>query len=136
MVIQRAKSGKSFESFGSEIFVNRDTLYEWVKVHPKFSDAKAIAEQMILDFYEESARNAALGIVPPPPPPGPAGAYTMTRANGRLLELLLKIHGKQAGFQDDGSNKGLGGQLGDGTGKDTTVIFNYTDKPAAKKVSE
>ncbi len=123
MLIARCKNGKSFESFGSEVGVDRDTLYEWAKEHREFSDAKAIGKQHLLDFYEEATRNAALGIVPPSPV---AGAM-MTRANGKLLEFLMRVHGGEAGFQNDGSNKGMG--KGPDDGKDTTVNFKYLDAP-------
>lgn len=133
MVIERAKNGKSFESFGSEVHCHRDTLYEWIKVHPEFSDAKKIAEQYLLDFYEEATRNAAVGIVPAPLP---GSNVIVTRPNGRLLELCLKIHGKQAGFQQDGTNKGMGGGFGLFNPKDTTVNFNYLDGPPPEKDDE
>ena len=41
-LVKWMSEGLSFESFGSEVDVNRDTLYEWAKVHPEFSDAKKL----------------------------------------------------------------------------------------------
>jgi hypothetical protein len=35
--------GLSFESFAGVINVNQDTLHEWVKVWPEFSEAKKLA---------------------------------------------------------------------------------------------
>ena len=35
--------GYSFEAFAGKIRVNQDTLHEWVKRHPDFSEAKKIA---------------------------------------------------------------------------------------------
>lgn len=40
MLIEHMSSGLSFESFAGVIGVDRDTLYEWVKVNKDFSDAK------------------------------------------------------------------------------------------------
>lgn len=42
MLIEHMTQGLSFESFSGVIEVNQDTLHEWVKVHPEFSDAKKL----------------------------------------------------------------------------------------------
>jgi hypothetical protein len=39
MLIDHMSQGLSFETFAAIIQVDRDTLYEWRKVHPAFSDA-------------------------------------------------------------------------------------------------
>lgn len=45
----------SFETFGYTLTpkVCRATLYEWVEVHPEFSDAHKIAKDAALYFWEE-----------------------------------------------------------------------------------
>lgn len=53
MLIEHMRHGYSFESFAATIDVNRDTLYEWCKVHAKFSDAKKIAKDKSLLFFEK-----------------------------------------------------------------------------------
>jgi hypothetical protein len=40
MLIDHMTEGFTFESFAGRIGVNRDTIYEWAKVHEAFSDAK------------------------------------------------------------------------------------------------
>ena len=52
-LIQHMKHGYSFESFAATIDVHRDTLYEWCKVHESFSDAKKIAKDKSLLFFEQ-----------------------------------------------------------------------------------
>ena len=47
------KSGLSFESFGAVIDVNRDSLFEWVKRHKAFSDAKNVAFEKCRLFWEK-----------------------------------------------------------------------------------
>ena len=51
-LIEHMRNGLSFESFAAVIKVNQDTLYEWAKVHPEFSEAKkeAFAENLL--FWE------------------------------------------------------------------------------------
>lgn len=53
MLIEHMSKGLSFESFGAVINVDRDTVFEWVKVHKDFSDAKRIAFDNCLLFWEE-----------------------------------------------------------------------------------
>lgn len=48
--------GLSFESFGAKINCHFDTLYEWVKVHHEFSEAKKLGTTKSLLKFE------ALGI--------------------------------------------------------------------------
>ena len=44
--------GYSVEAFAGHIDVNVDTIYEWVKVHPDFSDAKNLAFGKNRIFWE------------------------------------------------------------------------------------
>lgn len=52
-LIGHMKHGLSFESFGAVIGVNRDTLYEWARVHQDFSDAKKRGTDETLLFWEK-----------------------------------------------------------------------------------
>lgn len=53
MLIEHMSQGFSFESFAGIIEVNQDTLHEWAKVNPKFSEAKKIAFAKCQVFWEK-----------------------------------------------------------------------------------
>ena len=53
MLIDHMDQGLSFETFAAVIKVNQDTLHEWVKVHPSFSEAKKVAFNKCLLFWEK-----------------------------------------------------------------------------------
>lgn len=61
MLIEHMKAGKSFESFGAVLGTHWDTLYEWVKVHADFSEAKKIGKNYELQFWENIATHASIG---------------------------------------------------------------------------
>lgn len=46
------EDGYSFESFAGVIRVSRDTIYEWVKKHKEFSDAKKVGRALSLKYWE------------------------------------------------------------------------------------
>lgn len=48
--------GESLTAFAAEIEVVKDTLYEWEKVHPEFSDAIKIARQKCQRWWETQSR--------------------------------------------------------------------------------
>lgn len=52
MLVEHMSKGFSFKSFAGKIDVCGDTLYEWVKQHEAFSDAKSRGEQKSRLFYE------------------------------------------------------------------------------------
>lgn len=52
-LINHAKSGRSFKSFGAVANVSRKTLYEWVKNFPDFAEAKDQAYCHSLKFFED-----------------------------------------------------------------------------------
>lgn len=54
MLIDHMSAGYSFESFSAIVKTNRDTLFEWAKVHPAFSDAKRNAYDENLLFWEKA----------------------------------------------------------------------------------
>lgn len=53
--------GFGFESYAAVIDVNSDTLYEWAKVHPEFSEAKKVAYDKSLRKFEQIGMAAMLG---------------------------------------------------------------------------
>lgn len=53
MLIEDMKAGFSFEAFAALIDVSKETLYEWTRVHPEFSDAKKKAFEMSRRFWEK-----------------------------------------------------------------------------------
>lgn len=51
-IIDHMSKGLSFETYGAVVGVDRDTLYEWGKVHPAFSDAIKAAKEKGQLFWE------------------------------------------------------------------------------------
>lgn len=60
-LIEHMRTGLSFESFAAVIHVNQDTLHEWVKVHPEFSEAKKEAFAQNLLFWESKGIAGLIG---------------------------------------------------------------------------
>lgn len=60
-LVEHMRMGNSFESFGAVCGSHRDTLYEWEKVHPEFSDAKKTGKELSLKFYEDMGKMIATG---------------------------------------------------------------------------
>lgn len=52
-IIDLMAQGYSIEACGGEIGVHKDTIYEWVKIYPEFSDAKKIGESKSRLFWEK-----------------------------------------------------------------------------------
>jgi len=61
LLIQHMEKGYSFESFAGVIGVCWDTLHEWVKVHPSFSEAKNLGKAKALKWWEGILRGGAGG---------------------------------------------------------------------------
>jgi len=61
LLMKHMKDGYSFESFASIAECHWDTLYEWVKVHPDFSEAKRIGLGHLLLVDERTARAGSTG---------------------------------------------------------------------------
>lgn len=53
MLIKHGQDGLSYESFAGVIDVNVDTLYEWEKVYPEFSEAKNNFRAKSLLFWDK-----------------------------------------------------------------------------------
>lgn len=61
-VIEAGKQGKSVAWMASEFDVNKDTIYEWAKVHPEFSDALTRAKAHAQRWWEDQGQT---GMVAP-----------------------------------------------------------------------
>lgn len=55
-VIELGRLGKSVVQMACAIDVARDTLYQWCKDHPEFSDAFTRARQLSQDWWENQAQ--------------------------------------------------------------------------------
>lgn len=53
------KDGKSYKSFAAKLLVSVDTLYEWEKAHPEFSESRKIAQGICESWWEEQGRLGA-----------------------------------------------------------------------------
>lgn len=56
--------GYSLKAFGPEVKVCRDTLYEWMKVHPEFKEAHELGYMSALKFFETMLISCARGVIP------------------------------------------------------------------------
>lgn len=52
-LIAHCRKGLSFESFGATVGVAKDAVFEWANKHKEFSDAKEIARNLNLLWWEE-----------------------------------------------------------------------------------
>jgi hypothetical protein len=61
LLIRHMAEGLSLEAFAGVVKVNQDTIHEWVKKHPAFSEAKSVGIGLARLFWEKVARNIAVG---------------------------------------------------------------------------
>jgi hypothetical protein len=59
MLIEHMGEGSSYTSFAAKIGVHIDTLYEWEKVHPKFTEAKKVAFSKSQGYWEDLGKKMA-----------------------------------------------------------------------------
>jgi hypothetical protein len=57
MLIDHMAEGLSFEAFAGLVSVTKQTLYNWIEVHPEFLDAKKIATERCRLFWEKLGIN-------------------------------------------------------------------------------
>ena len=60
-LIDHMAGGLSFESFGAEVRCSRSVLYNWLKTHQDFVDAKGEGEILGLSFWEKAGRAGGFG---------------------------------------------------------------------------
>ena len=53
LLMKHMQQGLSFESFAAVVGVHRDTLYEWVKQNPRFSDTLKMGREASLLHWEK-----------------------------------------------------------------------------------
>lgn len=61
MLIEFMAEGLSFEAFAGHVRVHKDTLYNWEKLFPEFSEAKKLGFSRNLEFWERMGVNGAMG---------------------------------------------------------------------------
>lgn len=57
-VIQAGKDGKSLTWMAAELEVSRECIYEWMRVHPEFSDAMTRAKLESQRWWEDKGQDA------------------------------------------------------------------------------
>ena len=60
-LVEHMKTGLSFESFAGLVAVNQDTLHEWKKKHPEFSEAQKNGSALSLLWWEKLGKAAMVG---------------------------------------------------------------------------
>ena len=70
-VIDLGKQGLSITQIACELDIHKDTLYDWKKTKPEFSDAIKKARDYAQGFWENALRTAALGMNPEGVTPNP-----------------------------------------------------------------
>lgn len=63
-IVAHMSQGLSFETYGAIIGVNQDTLHEWCKVHPEFSEAKKAGSLKSQLRYEQMGMAIMAGKIP------------------------------------------------------------------------
>jgi len=61
IVIKMMKKGHSKQSVAGKIGISRDTLYEWCRRYPEFSDTIKVGEMMSWHYWEDIGIKATLG---------------------------------------------------------------------------
>lgn len=74
LVIAWGAQGKSVTWMAAELDVSRATIYEWIEVHPEFSDAITRAKAKAQQWWEDAGQNGMLA------PGFNAGVYTKSMA--------------------------------------------------------
>lgn len=62
LLIAHMRQGFSFESFGGDLGVHKDTLFDWCNKHEDFMEAKRIGQTLSLKFWEELGMKGMMGL--------------------------------------------------------------------------
>lgn len=60
-LLEHCRKGKTYRSFAGDIGVHWDTLYEWERVYPEFSDARKRGLALLHLYYESMGQALATG---------------------------------------------------------------------------
>ena len=60
-VVELSREGATLTALAVELGVSRDTLYEWQKVHPQFSDACTRARDVARKWWEQVMADQSTG---------------------------------------------------------------------------
>jgi hypothetical protein len=60
MLIDHMSEGYSFESFGAVIRIGKKTMYNWIKDHEEWKEAKDVAEAMALKYFETAIKASSM----------------------------------------------------------------------------
>lgn len=61
-LLEHMSEGLSIEAFAGLIRVHKDSIYEWVRVHPEFKEAKDIGESLSLLYWEKLGRDNIINV--------------------------------------------------------------------------
>lgn len=61
LVVEFGKQGKSLAWMAAEFGVSRECMYEWMRVHPQFSDAMARGRAASQQWWEDAGQNGMMG---------------------------------------------------------------------------
>lgn len=88
-LLEHMRRGKTFESFAGKLDVCRDTLYEWMRRHPDFSDARKRGLPLLELHYLEMGQAIAAGqmrrVESESPAMGPDGKPLVDPRTGKVL---------------------------------------------------
>lgn len=59
-IIEFMGDGSSLTAFAASLGTHRDTIHEWAKVHPEFSDSKKAAEAVSEEWWERQGKNGLI----------------------------------------------------------------------------
>jgi transposase len=109
-VIEYGKAGKSVAWWAAELGVNKDTLYEWVKVHPEFSDAFNRGRLESQRWWEDLGQE-----------------YALSRKDGPTLNAGVYNRSMAARFPDDWREKSETTHLGPNGGPVQIVASQHDE---------
>lgn len=119
-IIKHMANGLSFESFGGEIGVHKDTLYEWVKRYPDFADAKKKATERCRLWWERLGMAALMGR-------DVVDAQGKVTIEGKRINTVLWIFNMKCRFREEWREDAPAVDARGGT-----FTLNYQRKPKVK----
>lgn len=131
MLVEHCEKGKSIEAFAGKIGVSIDTIYEWAKVHPEFSEAKKVAYAASLSWWEDFGQDNLLSTTESS---GWAGAKD---TSSKSLNSSVWIYNMKCRFRKQYTEVQKIKQIIDETSNQTKVIkLAYVPKSQRQKIDE